>query len=144
MGYQILGTSDEGWFAEVVSDEAWGELLGVVGEADKSLPHSLVLGEDEEIVLDGGTRDGLHATLVDALGGVLAKMPPSLNQDYKQLDRDTVHRVRYVLEHDEVRLRRTPAKKRATYQTSVDRLTWWRLRDISPVPYNYGTSDGTA
>jgi len=63
-------------------------------------------------------------------------MPPSLNQDYKQLDRDTVHRVRYVLEHDEVRLRRTPAKKRATYQTSVDRLTWWRLRDISPTPYN--------
>jgi len=37
LGYQILGTSDEGWFAEVVSDEAWGELLGVVGEADKSL-----------------------------------------------------------------------------------------------------------
>ena len=144
MGYQILGTSDESWYAEVVGDEAWGELLGVVGEADKSLPHSLLLGEDEEIVLDSGIRDGLHATLVEALGGVLAKIPPALAEDYKQLDRDTVYRVRYVLEHDEVRLRRIPAKRRATNLTTVDRLTWWRLRDTSPIPYNYGTSDGTA
>ena len=143
MGYQILGAGAESWFAEVVSDEAWGELLVVVSKDDKSLPHSLLFGEDEEIVLDEGTRDELHATLVDALGGVLAKIPPALADDYKRLDRDTVHRVLYVLEHDEVRLRRTPAKRRAPYLTSVDRLTWWRLRDTSPIPYNYGTSDGT-
>jgi len=66
-----------------------------------------MLGRDEEVALGKHTCEKLYAALGEALEGVLAGTP-TIAPGGEALDRDTVHRVRYVLQHEDVRVRRTP------------------------------------
>jgi hypothetical protein len=107
VAYQIVGTGEERPVGENVTDDVWAELVAAAAKSGVAFPRLSQLGRGEEMLLDEGTCTMLRAALGDALRGVLADTP--VVEDGESLDRDTVHRVRYVLRHDNVRLTRTPS-----------------------------------
>jgi hypothetical protein len=108
VSYQIVGAREERLVRETVTDDVWAELVTAAAKSGAAFPQLSRLGRGEEMPLDEGTCTMLRAALGNALQGVLAKTPVVV-EDGESLDRDTVHRVRHVLRHDNVRLTRTPS-----------------------------------
>jgi hypothetical protein len=108
VGYQIVGAGEERPVGETVTDDVWAELVAAAAKSGAAFPQLSRLGRGEEMPLDEGTCTMLRAALGNALRGVLANTPVVV-EDGESLDRDTVHRVRHVLRHDNVRLTRTPS-----------------------------------
>ncbi len=103
MGYQLVA----GTAAEVLSDEVWMDLIALASKHSFSAPRLSLLGRYEEAYLTEEEATRLYAVLERAL---LAGEPAKhISPEDDALDRDTVHRVRHVLQQPVLKmLRRTP------------------------------------
>ena len=103
MGYLVVG----GTAAETLSDEVWMDLIALASKHGFSAPRLSLLGQYEEAYLTEEEATGLYAVLERAL---LAGEPAKhITTEDDTLDRDTVHRVRHVLQQPVLKmLRRTP------------------------------------
>ena len=103
MGYLVVG----GTAAETLSDEVWMDLIALASKHGFSAPRLSLLGRYEEAYLTEEEATGLYAVLERAL---LAGEPAKhITTEDDALDRDTVHRVRHVLQQPVLKmLRRTP------------------------------------
>jgi len=91
-----------------VTDEAWKDLIGHASEGGYSAPHLWELKRrDEPIRISDDEAKTLHRALSKALHTSLTDVP-TIDPTGERLDRDTVHRVRYVLRHSDIHLERTP------------------------------------
>jgi hypothetical protein len=91
-----------------VTDEAWKDLIRHAAEGGYSAPHLWELKRsDGPILISGAEAKRLHDALSNALGTSLTGVP-TIDPNSERLDRDTVHRVRYVLDHSDIHLERTP------------------------------------
>jgi hypothetical protein len=92
----------------VVTDEAWKDLIGHASAGGYSAPHLWELKRsDESVRISDDEAKRLHDALSNALHTSLTDVP-TFDHDSERLDRDTVHRVRYVLRHSDIHLERTP------------------------------------
>src|SRR5215218_11338247 len=103
MGYQIVA----GTAHEELSDEVWMDLIALASKHGFSAPRLGHLEWSEQVDLTEEEATGLYAVLERAL---LAGEPAKhIAPEDDALDRDTVHRVRHVLEQPVLKmLRRTP------------------------------------
>jgi hypothetical protein len=92
----------------IVTDEAWKDLIWHASAGGYSAPHLWELRRsDEPVRISDDEAKRLHYALSNALHTSLTDVPTS-DRDSESLDRDTVHRVRYVLRHSDIHLERTP------------------------------------
>jgi hypothetical protein len=103
MAYQVVA----GTAAEVLSDEVWMGLIALASRHSFSAPRLGLLGRHEQVDLTEEEAAGLYAAFERALfAGEPAK---HISPEDDALDRDTVHRVRHVLQQPVLKmLRRTP------------------------------------
>jgi hypothetical protein len=106
MGYQIVaGTADE-----ILSDVVWMDLIVLASKHGFSAPRLGHLDWSEQVDLTEEEATGLYAVLERAL---LAGEPAKhIAPEDNALDRDTVHRVRHMLQQPVLKiLRRTPPSR---------------------------------
>ncbi len=103
MGYQIVtGTADE-----VLPDEVWMDLIALASKHGFSAPRLGFLGRHEEVDLTEEEAAGLYAALERAL--FAGEPAERVATEDDTLDRDTIRRVRHVLQQPVLKiLRRTP------------------------------------
>jgi hypothetical protein len=103
MGYQIVA----GTAAVVLPDEVWMDLIALASKHGFSAPRLGLLERSEQVDLTEEEATGLYAALERAL---LAGEPAErIATEEDTLDRDTVYRVRHVLQQPVLKiLRRTP------------------------------------
>ena len=103
VGYQIVADTA----AEALSDEEWMQLTALAVKHGFSAPRLGNLGRSEQVDLTEEEAAGLYAALERAL---LAGEPAErIATEDDTLDRDTIHRVRHVLQKPVPKmLRRTP------------------------------------
>ena len=104
MGYQVVAATA----AEALSDEVWMDLIALASKHGFSAPRLSLLGRYEEAYLTEEEAEGLYAALERAL--FAGEPAQRIATEDDTLDRDTVHRVRHVLQKPVLKmLRRTPA-----------------------------------
>ena len=103
MEYQIVA----GTAHEELSDEVWMDLIALASKHGFSAPRLGLLERSAQVDLTEEEAAGLYAALERAL---LAGEPAErIATEDDTLDRDTVHRVRHVLQKPVLKLlRRTP------------------------------------
>jgi hypothetical protein len=91
-----------------ITDEAWKDLIEHASAGGYSAPHLWDLKRgDEPIRINDEEAKTLHAALSNALNTSLTNVP-NIDPNGERLDRDTVHRVCYVLRYSDIHLERTP------------------------------------
>ncbi len=103
MSYQLV----EGTAHEELSDEVWMDLISLASKHGFSAPRLGLLERSAQVELTEEEAAGLYAALERAL---LAGEPAErIATEDDTLDRDTVHRVRHVLQKPVLKmLRRAP------------------------------------
>jgi hypothetical protein len=102
MGYQIVaGTADE-----VLPDEVWMDLIALASKHGFSAPMLGLLERSEQVDLTEEEAAGLYAALERAL--FAGEPAEHVATEDDALDRDTIRRVRHVLQQPGLKiLRRT-------------------------------------
>jgi len=102
VGYQIVA----GTAHEELSDEAWMDLIALASKHGFSAPRLGLLERSEPVELTEEEAAGLYAALERAL--FAGEPAECIATEDDTLDRDTVHRVRHVLQQPVLKmLRRT-------------------------------------
>ena len=103
MGYQIV----TGTAAEELSDEVWMDLIALASKHGFSAPRLGLLERSEQVDLTVEEAAGLYAALERAL--FAGEPAERIATEDDTLDRDTISRVRHVLQQPVLKmLRRTP------------------------------------
>ena len=104
VGYQIVaGRADE-----ILSDEAWLDLIALAAKHGYAAPRLGHLGRNDDIDLTEEEAASLHAALVRAR--FVGEPAEQIATEVDALDRDTVRHVRHVLRQPGLKmLRRTPS-----------------------------------
>jgi hypothetical protein len=103
MGYQLV----TGTASEALSDEEWMDLISLASKHGFSAPRLSLLGRSALVDLTEEEATGLYSALERAL--FAGEPAQRIATEDDTLDRDTVHRVRHVLQQPVLKiLRRTP------------------------------------